>query len=73
MRGDATLMAGWSWDHPYLKKKNCIYNNKKKLFEYPLKKIWEHPQFFFMPIKLNFASLFLLLLSKKKKPKNFFN
>ena len=44
-------MAGWSWDHPDLKKKKIIYiyiynNNNNKLFEYPLKKNWEHPQFF---------------------------
>ena len=72
-------MVEWSWDHPDLKKiknkknKNKNNNNNKKLFEYPLKKIWEHPQIFFLPIKLNFAPLFLLLLSKKKKPKKIFN
>ena len=66
-------MAEWSWDHPDLKIYIYIYNNNNnnnnKLFEYPLKKIWEHPQFFFMPIKLNSAPLFVLLSSKNKKPK----
>ena len=36
-------------------KKKFMHNNLKFYIYLPLKKIWEHPEIFFMPKKLNFG------------------
>ena len=46
LSGGPTLWPGWSQDHPDLEKK-IIYNNLKFYIYLPLKKIWDHPEFFY--------------------------
>ena len=71
--GGATLRAGWSQDHPDLKKKYIYIYNKKKLFKYPLKKNFGNTLNFFYTNKIKFCSIICSTFKQKKKSPIFLN